>query len=123
MRERRKEDRVKLDLKVCWEGALSQLEGSIVDLSTSGCFILSDDRVRVGELIRVIIHPPKQGELYIWGEVVYQIPEMGFAVRFTGADDADMKHLKLIVKAELHGSKKNDPLEQDTPEYSTEDLI
>ena len=73
MRERRKDDRAKVDLQASWEGALSQLRGSIVDLSTSGCFILSDDKVRIGELIRVIIQPPRQGELCIWGEVVYQI--------------------------------------------------
>jgi hypothetical protein len=109
MRERRKDDRAKVDLEASWEGALSQLRGSIVDLSTSGCFILSDDKVRVGELIRVIIQPPRQGELCIWGEVVYQIPEMGFAVRFTGADESDMKQLGLIVKAELYGTKENLP--------------
>lgn len=109
MRERRKDDRVKVDLEISWEGALSQLQGSIVDLSTSGCFILSDDKVRLGELIRVIIHQSKQDALYIWGEVVYQIPEMGFAVRFTSADESDLKHLGLIVKAELYGSKKGSP--------------
>src|SRR5438067_14357 len=104
MRERRRDDRVKVDLEVSWEGAVTQLRGSLVDLSTSGCFILSDDKVRVGELIRVGIHPPEQDALYIWGEVVYQIPEMGFAVRFTGADEADMKQLGSIVKAQLYGS-------------------
>ena len=106
-KERRKARRVKVDLRVYWEGSLTQLEGTIVDLSITGCFILSDDRVRLGELIRVEIQPPKQGSLYIWGEVVYQIHEMGFAVRFTGADDADLKRLSWLVKAELHGSKKS----------------
>lgn len=111
MKERRRDDRVKVDLEASWEGALSQLRGSIVDLSTSGCFILTDDQVRVGELIRVIIHPPRLGELYVWGEVVYQIAEMGFAVRFTGADEADMKQLELIVKAELYAAQKNEASE------------
>jgi hypothetical protein len=109
MNERRKDDRVKVELEVSWEGALTQLRGSLVDLSTSGCFILTDDQVKVGELVRVIINPPRQNDLYIWGEVVYQIPEMGFAVRFTGADDSDMKQLELIVKAELYRAQKNEP--------------
>jgi len=108
MKERRKDERVKVELEASWEGALTQLGGSIVDLSTSGCFVLTDDKVKVGELIRVIIHQPQQDDLYIWGEVVYQIPEMGFAVRFTGADDADTKQLELIVKAELYGAKKSE---------------
>jgi hypothetical protein len=121
--ERRKDDRVKIDLKVCWEGALTQLEGAIVDLSTSGCFILSDDRVRIGELIRVVIYPPGCAALYIWGEVVYQIPEMGFAVRFTSADESDVEILRRIVKAELRGSKWNERGGNDVPEYNAEDLM
>lgn len=100
--ERRKAERAKVDLRASWEGSLTRLEGSIVDLSITGCFILSDDKVRVGELIRVEIQPPQQGALYIWGEVIYQIPEMGFAVHFTGADDEDLKRLQWLVKAELH---------------------
>ena len=123
LEDRRKDDRVKIDLKVSWEGALTQLEGAIVDLSTSGCFILSDDRVRLGELIRVVIYPPGCDALYIWGEVVYQIPEMGFAVRFTGASESDVEFLRRIVKAELHGSKWSDMVGNDIPEYNAEDLM
>jgi hypothetical protein len=108
-KERRKAERVKVDLRASWEGSLTQLDGSIVDLSITGCFILSDDRVRLGELIRVEIQPPKQGPLYVWGEVIYQIPEMGFAVHFTGADDADLKRLGWLIKAELHMSIKASP--------------
>ena len=116
-KERRQAERVKVDLRASWEGSLTQLEGTIVDLSITGCFILSDDRVRVGELIRVAIQPLKQGPLYIWGEVIYQIPEMGFAVRFTGADDADLKRLNWLVKAELHGSKKSRPKRRAEDDY------
>ena len=105
-RERRKAERAKVDLRACWEGSLTQLEGSIVDLSTTGCFILSDDKVRIGELIRVEIQPPKEGPLFVWGEVIYRIPEMGFAVHFTGADDQDFKRLGWLVKAELHLSRR-----------------
>jgi hypothetical protein len=57
----------------------------------------------------VEIQPPKHGPLYVWGEVIYQIPEMGFAVHFTGADDADLKQLGWLIKAELHMLKKKSP--------------
>ncbi|MBA2733289.1 MAG: PilZ domain-containing protein [Acidobacteria bacterium] len=116
-KERRKAERVKVDLRVYWEGSLTQLEGSIVDLSITGCFILSDDRLRVGELIRVEIQPPKQGPLHVWGEVIYQIPEMGFAVHFTGADDDDLKRLGWLIKAELHLSKKTPSKQSAADEY------
>lgn len=107
MNERRKKSRIKTDLKVTWEGARTQLGGSIVDLSTSGCFILSDDQVRVGELIRITIHSDEYGQICIWGEVVYQINEMGFAARFTGADEIDLNHLTLIVKSGLYNMEES----------------
>jgi len=78
-----------------------------VDLSTSGCFILSDDQVRVGELIRITIHSDEYGQICIWGEVVYQINEMGFAARFTGADEIDLNHLTLIVKSGLYNMEES----------------
>lgn len=120
--ERRKKDRVQVDLKVYWEGALAQLEGNIVDLSTSGCFILSADLVRVGELIRVAIKLPDRNEIYIWGVVVYQIAEMGFAINFTGGDDADLKQLSLMVKAERHKAKRGEQVDCDDDQYSLKNL-
>jgi len=110
MSERRKKSRIKIDLEVSWEGVRNQLNGNIVDLSTSGCFILSDDQVRVGELIRITIHTPQYGPIYIWGEVVYQISEMGFGARFTGADDTDMENLIQIVKSGLYKLEEDNPL-------------
>lgn len=123
MTERRKEDRVQVDLKVFWEGALAQRKGNIVDLSISGCFILTADLVRVGELIRVVIQLPRDSEIYIWGEVVYQIPEMGFAVNFTGADDDDLKQLRLIIRAERHKAKEDNPINCDDGEASLKTLV
>jgi hypothetical protein len=111
MNERRKKSRIKTDLKVTWEGARAQLKGNIVDLSTTGCFILSDDQVRTGELIRIIIHTEEYGLLYIWGEVVYQIPEMGFAAHFTGADDTDLNHLTQIVRSGLYNLEEHNPVD------------
>jgi hypothetical protein len=123
MSERRKKDRVQVDLKVYWEGALAQLEGNIVDLSASGCFILSADLVRLGELIRVAVQLPDHHEIYVWGVVVYQIAEMGFALNFTGGDDADLKLLSLVVKAERHKAKKNSQLNCDDAQPVVKNLI
>ena len=101
MEDRRITGRVKVSLKVTWEGFLAILQGEIVDLSTTGCFVLSDDKVRPGELIRLEIRLPKGAALYLWGEVVYQMTEIGFGVRFTGAEDAEMQRLRWLVKALL----------------------
>jgi hypothetical protein len=79
--ERRKNERVKVNIKARWEGVLEQKEGTIVDLSIGGCFILTAHLVETGELIRLEM----ENSLIVWGEVIYQIAEMGFALRFTAA--------------------------------------
>ena len=69
MDDRRTATRAKVNLKVTWEGLLTILQGEIVDLSTSGCFVLSDDKVTMGELLRLEIQQPQSGALYLWAEV------------------------------------------------------
>lgn len=109
MDDRRTAPRAKVNLKVTWEGLLTILKGEIVDLSTSGCFVLSDDKVAMGELIRLEIHQPAGGALYLWAEVVYQMSEIGFGVRFTGGEDSEIQRLEWLVKAELYRAGKRTP--------------
>lgn len=104
--ERRLKERVKVNLATKWEGARMILTGQLVDLSISGCFILTDDKVSVGELIRLEIKLPEEEALYLWGEVIYQMSEIGFGVRFTGADEAEMERLEWLVKNEVHRAKQ-----------------
>jgi hypothetical protein len=101
MEKHRNAARVKVGLKVRWEGLKTILNGEIVDLSVTGCFVLSDDQVSVGELIRLEVQQPKSGVLHLWAEVVYQMSEIGFGVRFTGAEESEMRRLGWLVKAEL----------------------
>ncbi|HEX8846053.1 MAG TPA: PilZ domain-containing protein [Pyrinomonadaceae bacterium] len=107
MEDRRAADRVKVNLKVTWEGVLAIMKGEIVDLSTTGCFVLTDDKVEHGELIRLEIEQPRSGTLYLWAKVVYQMPEIGFGVCFTGAEESEMKRLGWLVKAELRRAEEN----------------
>jgi len=96
--ERRQADRVYVQLNARWEGVLAQCEGHVVDLSATGCFVLTADRVKPKELIRVEIQLPTEGWLYLWGEVVYRIEEMGFALRFTGVSDMEQAMLDLLLE-------------------------
>src|SRR4028119_779382 len=98
MAERRQAERVYVRLNARWEGLLAQCEGNIVDLSATGCFVLTADRVKPKELIRVEIQLPTEGWLYLWGEVVYRIEEMGFALRFTGISDMEQAMLDLLLE-------------------------
>ena len=101
MDERRKVDRAKVSLSVTWESALATLQGEITDLSVNGCFILADDKVSLGELIKLEIQQPKSGHLYLGGKVIYQMLEIGFGVLFTDGREEDFQRLRWLVRAEL----------------------
>ncbi len=95
--ERRTDERVRADLPARWEGVIESHDGSVVDLSLSGCFILTPDAVQPKELVRLDIKLPTGDSLLLWGEVVYVMEEMGFAVRFTGADEDEQDALEALV--------------------------
>ena len=96
--ERRKARRLKVNLPVRWEGVLTQQVGTVTSLSESGCFILTGGQVQPKELIRLEIDFPEAGAACFWSEVVEEAYEIGFAVRFTSADDEDMAILQNALK-------------------------
>ncbi|HVF57373.1 MAG TPA: PilZ domain-containing protein [Pyrinomonadaceae bacterium] len=96
--ERRKAERIHIKIGAHWEGLLSRRDGTIVDVSTEGCFILTSDDVQPKELIRLEIGMPTGRRIFLWGEVVYQVHEMGFALRFTSNDEAEQKMLATFLE-------------------------
>ena len=97
MDERRGAERVQVTIDARWEGVAAQCGGTIVDLSVTGCFILTSDLVTEDELIRLELLTPTGGSIHLWGEVVYKLTEMGFALRFTGMGDAEREMLNLLL--------------------------
>lgn len=97
MEEKRAAERVQLSLDARWEGLLAQCTGTVIDLSTTGCFILTSDLAAHDELIRLEVDLPTGGIVYLWGEIVYKISEMGFGVRFTNMREADRAMLELLI--------------------------
>ena len=99
--ERRGAPRVRVSFRARWQGAWATREGEIRDLSETGCFILTDDLVRAGETVMIEIRLPASGQITVWGVVVYQAEEVGFAVRFSNfmAED-DRCMLGWLVRAE-----------------------
>lgn len=95
--ERREADRFQVKLNARWEGVLTQRAGTIVDISSTGCFLLTRDEVTPKELVRIEIQLPTERWIYLWAEVVYQIPEMGFALRFTGSTATEQAMLDLLL--------------------------
>ena len=90
----RRAERVRVNIKVRWEGVLEQKEGTLVDLSINGCFILTAHLVQTGELIRLEM----ENSLVVWGEVIYQIEEMGFALRFNAATSEEAQQIARLIQ-------------------------
>lgn len=96
--ERRQTERVKVNLEASWEGVLARCEGLIVDISLGGCFILTSDCVKPSELVRLDIQLPNGG-VCVWGEVVYQMNEIGFGVRFTHLSQEELEPLTKLINS------------------------
>ena len=100
MQERRTANRVRLNLRTRWETLITQGRGTVCDISSTGCFVLSGGEVNPGELIRLEIHFPED-LASLWGEVVYSIAEMGFAIRFKFASKSERRALNKLIESSI----------------------
>ena len=98
MQERREAERLRIDLKVRWEALRTQGRGAVCDLSSLGCFVLTGADVNPGDLIRIEIKFPQEA-VWLWGHVVYAVAEIGFALRFTFADDSEKQSLSQLIES------------------------
>ena len=96
MQERRAAKRLRANIKVRWETLKTQGRGSVCDLSASGCFVLTGGEVVPRELARMDLMLPDQATTF-WGNVVYAVDEMGFAVRFVFGSEADKESLERVI--------------------------
>jgi hypothetical protein len=105
-RERRRARRYKVNLHARWEGEWASREATVTDLSDYGCFILTEDLVKVGEMVRLELRLPRGGQITLWGSVVYRVEEIGFALTFSRfLHEDDRKRLEWLVRAEAHRSE------------------
>jgi hypothetical protein len=107
-KERRSAPRARVNLPVRWAGASSHEDGTVTDLSRSGCFVLSGGKVGLKELVSLEISLPDQQSVHFWAEVVDTASEIGFALRFNSSstEDAEMlaKYLEGVFQSQ--GNKK-----------------
>lgn len=100
-RERRLTERFKVNIRARWEGSRARHDGTVTDLSTAGCFILTEDiGVEKRELIKIELLLPG-GVITLWGQIIYKADEIGFGVRFApNIPDDERRKLEFLVKAE-----------------------
>ena len=96
MQERRTSERFRANLNVRWETLKAQGRGSVCDLSSSGGFVLTGGEVAAGELMRMDLIS-SDGVATLWGNVVYTINEMGFAVRFVFGSEAAKEIVECVI--------------------------
>ena len=95
MEERRSAQRLHTNLNVRWESLKSQGRGSVCDLSAGGCFVLSGGEITPGELIQMQLFAGDE-IVGLWGQIIYVVSEMGFAVRFVFARDDEQRLRSLL---------------------------
>jgi hypothetical protein len=95
--DRRRARRVRVNFPVRWESLMAQDEGSVCDISITGCMVLSGGDATRGELIRLEIQFPNGVWAFQWGEVAYPVPEIGFALRFTELTDEEKNKLQELI--------------------------
>ena len=88
-KDRRSAPRARVKLPARWEGVLSRQNGTITDLSRSGCFVLTGGKVEVKELVSLEIQLSEQQKVNFWAEVVNTASEIGFALKFNSSSPED----------------------------------
>lgn len=105
--ERRLTERFKVNIRARWEGPRTSRDGTVTDISTAGCFVLTEDiGVEKRELVTIELLLPG-GVITLWGQVIYKADEIGFGLRFAPNIPAEeRRRLEFLVKAEAVRSSK-----------------
>ena len=98
MQERRAAERLRIDLTARWEALRAEGRGAVCDLSSLGCFVLTGAQLKQGESIRLDLDFPQE-TASLWGQVVYTVAEMGFALRFGFATEAEKDRLVQLIES------------------------
>lgn len=93
-RDRRMDERFALELPIAWEGSSGRWQGTLSDISASGCFVLGPGDVVDGDRVRIDLPLLAGGTVSLWAEVANYVYEIGFGARFIGLSDAQKIYLE-----------------------------
>jgi hypothetical protein len=96
--ERRRAERVRVNLDVIFTDSQRQHKGTISDISVTGCFMLADIEATPDEPITIIIQLPNNKTVNLTGEVVYNTAEIGFAMRFVELPDSTLRFIQKLIE-------------------------
>lgn len=96
-RDRRANERFEVNIEIEWESLVGRKNGTISDLSTTGCFVLCSGEVEDGENVKIFFPLTDGRKIQFWGEVVNHVFEIGFAMRFIELSEAQKDFLEKFV--------------------------
>ncbi len=97
MNERRTAMRVQIHLPAQCRGECGVCEGTIEDISTDGCFVVTSCHAEKGELISIEVELPQNERLGLWGTVVRNAPDVGLGLRFTNMGEKERAMLTRLT--------------------------
>ena len=104
--DRRSAPRARVKLQARWEGVLSRENGTVTDLSRSGCFVLAGGKVDVKELVWLEINLTDEQTVHFWAEVVDTASEIGFALKFNSSSPEDEATLARYLEGVFQSQAK-----------------
>jgi hypothetical protein len=100
-KDRRAVKRLSVNIDVEWENSDGRRPGTLSDISTLGCFVLSSGDVADGENVRIFLPLSGGMKAQFSAVVVNHVFEIGFGARFTDLSDAQKDFLENFV-ASIH---------------------
>lgn len=95
--ERREIERFKTNIEIEWEGIAGRQNGTISDMSVTGCFILCSGEVEDGDRIKIFFPLTTGSKIPLRGEVANHVYEIGFAIRFLELTETQKDFLEVFV--------------------------
>lgn len=95
--ERRSEERVSTNLQAKWAGQTGLHDARVVDISMGGCFVNTEARVDISEVISLEIKLPSGEWLLLRGEVAAFQLGFGFGLLFTFLTDDEEFALRELI--------------------------
>ena len=95
--ERRSTNRNSVDVEVEWESIAGRQPGTLSDVSTDGCFVLSSGDVDDGDEVKVFIPLGEGMKVQFDGRVANHVFEIGFGVKFNPMTEAQREILAKLA--------------------------
>jgi hypothetical protein len=96
--ERRQRERVPVYIPAVWKSGSAKDEGTILNLSPTGCFVATNANVKRGESIALEIHLPSVLRMELRGMIIHQLTGKGFAARFKDLTATERSLLERLIK-------------------------